>query len=251
MSGPIMRRTWLDADMRQQLIGLNQRGLGGQIYFYEYINTLLSLRLLRTYDVTATALTRLAYSELFGGESLDSSTSAFVVFARKDQFAAVQWPLNATPGGRAVRHSTAIAIIAPSSTRKSVSLFQSSPSKPPQSSATRKTDRARITMVDRRMLAMKALKSSDCRVRILAGSWSSMPRLERIAKSAMTIRNTARLTACSKRPAIMMSTPVCRDGVPGSEVSAMAPPIACSSNDRKSDVMNAIATVRGAKRELC
>lgn len=128
--------------------------------------------------------------------------------------------------------------------------YHSDPAKPSQSSATRKIDRIRMASVARRTPTRKILKTMLRRVRCFSGSMSKTPLWQRQLKSAKKRMKVARLTACRSKPAIMMSIPTL-ERLWVLAVSAIAPPIACKRSERKSEVMKAIAMVRGAKRELC
>jgi len=119
---------------------------------------------------------------------------------------------------------------------------------PSHSSATRKIDRMSTATVARSRLAKNTLNNLPSRVCFLVVSVSSFPFRQRNAKSATTSRKAVRLIACRSRPAIMTSNPFrCCGNV--SAVSASAPPTACRTSDRVSEVMNVIATVRGRKRD--
>ena len=149
-----------------------------------------------------------------------------------------------------MRQITHIVIIIPSRVKKSVSLFQSAPLKPSQSSATRKIDRIRIATVASRMAPLNSLNKTDRRIRCFSGSMSSTPLWQRQLKLRRNTRKANRLTAWRKRPAIIMLIPV-RAPLWVLAVSAIAPPIACKSRDKKSEVMKAMAIVRGRKRDNC
>lgn len=167
----------------------------------------------------------------------------------KVQFASshISFP-NAKPGCITVKQITANPIIAPSRMRKSVSLFQSTPVKPCHNSMTRNIERQRTATVASSKLAVKILKRPLCRMRCFAALGSRVPERQRQLKSRKTRMNAARLIACRKRPAIMVSIPP--QACDGSDaVSAMPPPMACNTRLRKSDVMNTIAIVRGRNRE--
>src|ERR1700710_2423764 len=92
---------------------------------------------------------------------MSSSTTGFVSFAfllpRSEKLAADQLPWKQMPGCSKVRKDVATTTITPSRTINEIWLLASGPRKPPESSATRNTDRTKMVRVARQRPHRKAV----------------------------------------------------------------------------------------------
>lgn len=91
---------------------------------------------------------------------MSSRTIGFVSFAcllpRIEKFAAAHTPWKLTPGCSKVRQDVAIMTMTPSRIMNETWLLARGPLKPPESSATRKTDRMKMVRVAAQRPHMKA-----------------------------------------------------------------------------------------------